>query len=331
MAGAWLGALALAAAVLQLAQAVPVPSTSATSSTSSTSSTSATSKRVQEAREQSRLAQVQLDQAELRLQQARDALIKQLIVDVAHDQGIRGAVQAVRVEQQLEDEILKAARAARGHPQELQRLDQYVRRDKRALGLITSLLGGSGPVNRGPTYSAYIGGGANAFNNNGGGGGGGILSSLLSSSGGFGAITGISGGGGGGDPADELENGTPPGSDSGSILSLITPVLGSSSGSLNGGGGGDSEGGSGGAGSDSGSILSLVTPLLGTSSGNGYDDAPSTSDSANEAGGAGGSNSGAILNLVGPLLSSLLPLLSSSSGSSSGGVRSVSCAATRLT
>lgn len=68
---------------------------------------------------------------------------QQLIVDVARDQSIRGAVEAVRVEQQLEDEILRAAGAARGNPRELQKLDGYVKRDKRALGLITSLLGGN--------------------------------------------------------------------------------------------------------------------------------------------------------------------------------------------
>ena len=61
---------------------------------------------------------------------------------MARDQGIHGAAEAVRLEQELEDEILTAARAARGDRQELQKLDAYVRRDRRSLSLITGLLGG---------------------------------------------------------------------------------------------------------------------------------------------------------------------------------------------
>lgn len=61
MAGAWFGALVLAAVVLEAAHAGPA---------------APTSQRLRDAKEQSAIAQVQLDQAEQRLQQARDALIK---------------------------------------------------------------------------------------------------------------------------------------------------------------------------------------------------------------------------------------------------------------
>uniref|UniRef100_A0A170ZSC8 Keratin type i cytoskeletal 10-like protein n=2 Tax=Triatoma infestans TaxID=30076 RepID=A0A170ZSC8_TRIIF len=73
-----------------------------------------------------------------------------------------------------------------------------------------------------------------------------------------GLLGGSSGGGGGGADASA-------GSDSGAILNLIGPLLGSSSGGA--GGGGDGAGVSASAGSDSGSILNLITPLLGSSSG----------------------------------------------------------------
>ncbi|KAE8752298.1 hypothetical protein FOCC_FOCC001091, partial [Frankliniella occidentalis] len=151
MAGVWLGALAFAALLcdaLILGGPVPVPQAAAAATTT-------TAQRVHDAKQLAKYTQQQLDAAELRLQEAKNALIKQLIVDVARDQGIHGAVEAVRVEQALEDEILTAASAAHGNRQELQKLDDFVKRDKRALGLITGLLGGAGPVNRGPTYSAY--------------------------------------------------------------------------------------------------------------------------------------------------------------------------------
>ncbi|KAG8267289.1 hypothetical protein J6590_054686 [Homalodisca vitripennis] len=94
------------------------------------------------------------------------------------------------------------------------------------------------------------------------------------------------------------------GSDSGSILNLVGPLLGSSSGGSSGGGGdGQSAGGS-----DSGSILNLVGPLLGSSSGGGG------GGGDGDGGSAGGSDSGSILNLVGPLIGS-------SSGGGGGGGR----------
>ncbi|KAK3915008.1 Nuclear pore complex protein Nup98-Nup96, partial [Frankliniella fusca] len=251
MAAAWLGALALAALLCDVVLAGPVPVPAA--------GTASTAERVRDVKQLAKYTQQQLDAAELRLQEAKNALIKQLIVDVARDQGIHGAVEAARVEEALEEEILTAAGAARGNKEELHKLDDYVKRDKRALSLITGLLGGAGPVDRGPTYSAYIGAGSGGF---GIGSKLNILTSLLGSSSGGG------GGGGGSSGGDDASAGG--GSDSGSILSLVTPLLGSSS-SGGGGGGGDSSDSSagGGGGSDSGSILGLVTPLLGSSSGGG--------------------------------------------------------------
>ncbi|CAH1388912.1 unnamed protein product [Nezara viridula] len=118
-----------------------------------------------------------------------------------------------------------------------------------------------------------------------------VLSGLLGSS---------SGGGGDGSTASASA-----GSDSGSILSLVGPLLGSSSGGGGGGGsGGDGSSNSGGSGS--GSILGLVGPLLGSSSGGG---GGSTDGGASV---SGGSDSGSILNLI-------LPLISSSSSSGGGG------------
>ncbi|XP_073995779.1 uncharacterized protein isoform X2 [Rhodnius prolixus] len=132
-----------------------------------------------------------------------------------------------------------------------------------------------------------------------GGGGGGAEASAGSDSGSIlnliGPLLGSSSGGGG-----DSSNGGDAGSGLDSIINLIIPLIGSAS-----GGGGDDDGGAGGGSSDLSSILSISGPLLGSSSGGGGGDGAGVSASA-------GSDSGSILNLI-------TPLLGSSSGGSSGG------------
>ncbi|CAH1388911.1 unnamed protein product [Nezara viridula] len=234
---------------------------------------------------------------------------------------LKTLAEGFKLEEAAEEKIIQAAvetlqeEPSPERTQRLQEVGELLRRDKRAVQVLSGLLGSSsGGGGDGSTASASAGSDSGSIlslvgpllgSSSGGGtiedqGGdendsGSILSislPLSTSSSDFGG-----GGGSGGDGASAAA-----GSDSGSILGLVGPLLGSSSGG--GGSGGDGSSNSGGSGS--GSILGLVGPLLGSSSGGG---GGSTDGGASV---SGGSDSGSILNLI-------LPLISSSSSSGGGG------------
>ncbi|KAL1116289.1 hypothetical protein AAG570_005784 [Ranatra chinensis] len=185
---------------------------------------------------------------------------------------LRAVAEGVRLEQAAEDSILEAAAEAMEEEpgperiQHLEEIQELLKRDRRAVETLSNLVGHPGAS---ATLTASVGAGLPPL-------------PLPAQPPPPSAPA----------PAPAAGAGASAGSDSGSILGLVGPLLGSSS------GGGNGENNNGG-GSDSGSVLGLVTPLLGTSSsssGNGGDE------------NAGGSDSGSILSLAGPLL-----------GSSSGG------------
>ncbi|XP_075213907.1 uncharacterized protein LOC142320111 isoform X2 [Lycorma delicatula] len=260
-------------------------------------------------------------------QRLRMQYLKQLEAEVIGAVRSGSIAQTVQLEQRLQDEILSAAVEALASEkdqsakiEDLQQIDNLVKRDKRAVEVLSSLLGGS---------SGNKFGGGGGGDGSGGSGSGTILNlvgPLLGSS---------SGGGGGGTGGGEGESSGGGGSDSGAILNLLGPLLGSSSGTTQdgesgggsnilslvsgllgsssggGGAGNEEEGNGGGGGSDSGSALSLLLPLIGSSSSGGGTGSRGGGDASGSS--AGGSDSGSILNLVGPLLGS------SSGGGSSGG------------
>ncbi|XP_039280400.1 keratin, type I cytoskeletal 9-like isoform X6 [Nilaparvata lugens] len=216
--------------------------------------------------------------------------LQELEADVVNAVQTRGIAETIKLEQKFQEEILAAAVETltknKGNPekqaQDLKEIENLVKRDKRAVEVLTTLLGSS---------SGNKLGGGGAGGDDAGSSGSGTILNLL------GPLLGSSSGGGtGGDGGDA-------GSGSGSILSIAGPLLGSSSG---GGGGGGVEGESAG-GSDSGSILNLVGPLLGSSSGT-----QSDADGVGE--GGGGSN---LLSVLSSLLGSSSG--GGGGGSSSGG------------
>jgi hypothetical protein len=81
-------------------------------------------------------------------------LFQQLEADIVRAAQVGAAAQAVRLEQKLEDEILTTAvkklAAHRGdkakQAQDLRELQDLVRRDKRAVEVLSSLLGSSSGV-----------------------------------------------------------------------------------------------------------------------------------------------------------------------------------------
>ncbi|XP_075213906.1 uncharacterized protein LOC142320111 isoform X1 [Lycorma delicatula] len=291
-------------------------------------------------------------------QRLRMQYLKQLEAEVIGAVRSGSIAQTVQLEQRLQDEILSAAVEALASEkdqsakiEDLQQIDNLVKRDKRAVEVLSSLLGGSsgnkfggggggdgsggsgsGTILNlvGPLLGSSSGGGGTTGGDGGdaGSGSGSILNLL-------GPLLGSSSGGGGGTGGGEGESSGGGGSDSGAILNLLGPLLGSSSGTTQdgesgggsnilslvsgllgsssggGGAGNEEEGNGGGGGSDSGSALSLLLPLIGSSSSGGGTGSRGGGDASGSS--AGGSDSGSILNLVGPLLGS------SSGGGSSGG------------
>ncbi|XP_021919104.1 keratin, type I cytoskeletal 9-like isoform X4 [Zootermopsis nevadensis] len=194
----------------------------------------------------------------------KQVFVKQLEADMERAARVGAEAQAIRLEQKFEDEILtrtvKKLSSHRGdrakQTEDLRELQDMMRRDKRAVEVLSSLL----------SSSSGGGSGGDDTSGSGGGGGGSNVVSLIGSLVGGSSNGGISGGGG--DSQD--------GGGGSNILSLVSGLLGSSSGSSS---GGDSQDGGGGGGSN---VLSLVSGLLGSSSGG----------AGNAAGGGGGGTGG---------------------------------------
>ncbi|XP_021919103.1 keratin, type I cytoskeletal 9-like isoform X3 [Zootermopsis nevadensis] len=217
----------------------------------------------------------------------KQVFVKQLEADMERAARVGAEAQAIRLEQKFEDEILtrtvKKLSSHRGdrakQTEDLRELQDMMRRDKRAVEVLSSLL----------SSSSGGGSGGDDTSGSGGGGGGSNVVSLI------GSLVGGSSNGGGGDGE---------GGGGSNILSLLGPLSGSLSGGIS-GGGGDSQDGGGGS-----NILSLVSGLLGSSSGS------SSGGDSQDGGGGGGSN---VLSLVSGLLGSSSGGAGNAAGGGGGG------------
>nr|CAD7438934.1 unnamed protein product [Timema bartmani] len=175
------------------------------------------------------------------VQEDKAAYIKKLEAELVTAVEAGAVAEAVRMEQQLEDEILvSAVRTLYKDRDDKEKLEEdkkmiaeLVKRDKRAVELLSGVLGSSsGGGSSGGGEGSEDGGGSNILS---------LITPLLGSSSGGGGDDGADGGGS-------------------NVLSLLSGLLGGSSG---GGGDGESGGGS--------NVLSLLSGLLGSSSGGGGD------------------------------------------------------------